>query len=166
MLDIDDRRERLLASASGRVLDIKAAGDNDRWYRNVHHVVRAKPSQLATTTGTFDTIVCDLVLCSVDDVYSTLLRIGELLAKNGRLLVLEHVRSTGLRGRVQDAAAGVWGLVAGGCRPNRDAVDLLRRNGFAVTDCDRFVVRGATPLVHRAVSAIAIRRVRGEGVDE
>ncbi|MEY2426492.1 MAG: hypothetical protein QOI61_2064, partial [Actinomycetota bacterium] len=111
----------------------------------------------------FDTIVCTFVLCSVADVHGALLRIGELLAADGQLLVLEHVRATGLRGRVQDTAAPVWRRVAGGCRVNQDAIDELRRNGFAVTDCDRFTVNGATPLLRPAVSAVAIRRIRGEG---
>lgn len=110
----------------------------------------------------FDTIVSVFQLCGANDVFSTLLRVNELLADDGRLLVLEHVRSTGRRGRFQDALAPVWRRVTGGCRANRDVVGLLRANGFAVTDCDRFEIRGATPLVRHAVSAVAIRRVRNE----
>ncbi len=114
----------------------------------------------------FDTVVCAFVLCSVADVHGTLLRIGELLAAEGQLLILEHVRGTGVRGRLQDAAAPAWRRVARGCRANGDAIDELRRNGFAVTDCDRFRVNGAMPLLRPAVSAVAIRRIRGEGAGE
>jgi SAM-dependent methyltransferase len=163
---IDDRRQRLVARARGRVLDISADGGlNARFYRNVDEVVTVEPSQLAGEAfalHSFDTVVCTIVLCRVADVHGTLLRIAELLAPDGQLLVLEHVRATGLRGRLQDAVTPVWRRVAGGCRPDRDAIDLLRRNGFAVTDCDRFIVNGATPLQRRAVSAVAIRRVRHE----
>lgn len=166
-LSVDDRRQRLIAQARGRVLDISAeVGENRRFYRNPDDVVSIKTSQLATwplALHSFDTIVCTVVLCSVDDVHGTLLRIGELLADDGQLLVLEHVRATGWRGRLQDAAVPVWRRVAGGCRANRDTIDALRRNGFAVTDCDRFTVHGATPLLRPAVSAVAIRRVRREG---
>lgn len=162
-VDVTERRERLIARARGRVLDVSFAGADARDYRNVGEVVPVNASQLATAqldAHSFDTIVLTLVLCSVSDVYSTLLRLGELLADGGQLLVLEHVRSTGLRGRIQDAAAPMWRRVGGGCRANRDAIDELRRGGFAVTDCDRFTITGATPLVRSAVSAVAIRRVR------
>jgi hypothetical protein len=151
-LHADVRRERLLAKARGRILDLaRESGWMTRADLPLH---------------SFDTIVCTFVLCSVPDVHGTLLRIGELLAPDGQVLVLEHVRATGLRGRLQDAATPVWRRVAGGCRVNRDAVDELRRHGFAVIDCDRFTVTGATPLVRPAVSVVAIRRVRGEGAGE
>lgn len=110
----------------------------------------------------FDTVVSIFQLCGAADVFSSMLRINELLADDGRLLVLEHVRATGARGRLQDLCAPAWRRLTGGCRPNRDIIDLLRSNGFAVTDCDRFELRGATPLVRHAVSAVAIRRVRAE----
>jgi hypothetical protein len=108
----------------------------------------------------FDTVVSVFQLCGMRDVFSGLLRLNELLADNGRLLALEHVRATGARGRLQDAATPLWRRATGGCRPNRDVVGLLRANGFAVTDCDRFNLDGAPPFVRPAVSVVAIRRVR------
>jgi hypothetical protein len=145
-LRADVQRERLLARARGRVLDI---GEQKEWR-----------TRSDLELHSYDTVVSIFQLCSADDVFSTLLRVAELLKPDGQLLVLEHVRSTGWRGRVQDAAAPLWVRMAGGCRPNRDVVDLLRQNGFAVTDCDRFTVDGATPLVRHAISVVAIRKVR------
>ena len=147
-LHADVRRERLLAQARGRILDI---GENPRWM--------TRPD---LAPHSFDTVVSVFQLCGARDVFSTLLRVKELLADNGRLLVLEHVRATGARGRLQDACAPAWRRVAGGCRVNRDVIDLLRSNDFAVTDCDRFELDGAGPLLRHAVSAVAIRRVRSE----
>jgi hypothetical protein len=142
-LQTDLRRERLLARARGNVLNL---AEEPRWMTNADLPLHS-----------FDTVVSVFQLCGVSDVYSACLRIAELLKPEGQLLVLEHVRSTGWRGRVQDAAAAF-----GRCRANRDVVGLLRQNGFAVADCDRFVVDGATPLVRHAVSAVAIRKVRNE----
>jgi hypothetical protein len=147
-LHADIRRERLLAQARGRVLDLGAE--------------RGWMTRADLELHSYDTVVSLFQLCGATDVFSTLLRVKELLAPNGRLLLLEHVRSTGATGRVQDALAPAWRRVTGGCRPNRDIIGLLRSNGFAVTDCDRFEVHGATPLVRHAVSAVAIRRVRNE----
>jgi hypothetical protein len=142
-LQADVRRERLVARARGSVLDLAGT---PRWMTDT-----------ALPVHSFDTVVSVFQLCGVRDVYSSCLRIAELLAPDGQLLALEHVRSTGWRGRAQDAAARV-----SRCRPNRDIVGLLRQHGFAVTDCERFVLEGATPLVRHAVSAVAIRKVRNE----
>jgi hypothetical protein len=147
-LQADVRRERLLAQARGRVLDL---AHEPQWMTRADLVPHS-----------FDTVVSVFQLCGARDVFSTLLRINELLADDGRLLALEHVRATGVRGRLQDALAPVWRRVTGGCRANRDVIDLLRSNGFAVIDCDRFDIHGATPLVRPAVSVVAIRRVRNE----
>ena len=143
-LRADVRRERLLAQARGEVLDLSA---HPRWMTDADLPLRS-----------YDTVVSVFQLCGIDDPFSALLRVAELLKPDGQLLVLEHVRSTGWRGRAQDAAERIPGT----CRPNRDVVALLRSNGFAVTDCERFVLDGATPLVRHAVSAVAIRKVRNE----
>jgi hypothetical protein len=133
-----------LAQARGNVLRLDEAR---RWMTDP-----------ALPLHSYDTVVSVFQFCGVDDVYSACLRIAELLRPAGQLLVLEHVRSTGWRGRIQDAAARLPAT----CRQNRDVVGLLRQNGFAVTDCDRFVLDGATPLARHAVSAVAIRKVRNE----
>jgi hypothetical protein len=142
-LQADVRRERLLARARGNVLNL---AEHRRWMTDP-----------GLPLHSFDTVVSVFELCGVDDVYSACLRIAELLAPDGQLLAFEHVRSTGWRGRMQDAASRV-----SRCRANRDVVGLLRQNGFAVTDCERFVLDGATPLLRHAVSVVAIRKVRNE----
>lgn len=161
--ELEQRRERLIARARGRVLEISTGARVDRTrYRNVDDVVQTTP-RAAMVDGhehhSFDTIVLLHVLCSVSDVFSTLQRVDELLADGGQVLALEHVRATGARGRVQDAATPLWRRVRGGCRANRDAIAALRRGGFAVTDCDRFMMR-ATRIDAPAVSAVAMRKVR------
>jgi SAM-dependent methyltransferase len=145
-LQADVQRERLLARVRGRVLDI---GERKDWRTRADLELHS-----------YDTVVSVFQLCGVDDVFSALLRVAELLKPDGQLLVLEHVRSTGWRGRVQDAAVPLWRRATGGCRLNRDVIDLLRQNGFAVTDCDRCNLDGASPLLRNAVSAVAIRKVR------
>jgi hypothetical protein len=152
-----------VARARGRVLEISTGTPLHRaLYRNLDDVVQTTPRNAmvaAYEPGSFDTIVLLHVLCSVPDVFSTLRRVEELLADAGQILALEHVRATGPRGRVQDAATPLWRRVRGGCRANRDAIAELRRGGFAVTDCDRFMMR-ATRIDAPAVSAVAMRKVR------
>ena len=140
------RRDRLFAQARGEVLDLATDG-------------------LAHAGGSFDTVLSFLYLCTVDDLDTTLGRIEALLAPRGRLLVLEHVRGTGWRARLQDASTPVWRHVASGCRADRDPIGAMRRAGFAVTDCDRFTVNRGLPIVAPHISAVATRRVQSQAKD-
>jgi SAM-dependent methyltransferase len=192
---LGEQRERLVAQAHGRVLEIGAGtGRNLPFYRDVTEVVAVEPdaamakrlrvraeqaavpvtiveSSIAyagLAPRSFDTIVCSLVLCSVDDIDGTIRHIDELLAADGRVLALEHVRATGLRGRMQDVSTPLWRHVAAGCHANRDPIDAFRRNGFAITDCDRFMMSRTVPIVAPHIAAVAIRQgIRSnEGVAE
>lgn len=179
------RRERLVSRARGRVLEVGAGtGRNIPLYRDVDEVVALEPdaamakwlrsraeraevpvtivestiAQARLAKASFDTIVCSLVLCSVEDVDATLRHVDDLLAPGGHVLALEHVRAPGLRGHLQDASAPVWRHVAAGCRPNRDPIDAFRRNGFAITDCDRFMMNRTLPIVAPHIAVVAIRK--------
>jgi hypothetical protein len=60
--------------------------------------------------------------------------VKRVLAPNGRMLLLEHVRDPdeGRLARWQDRLERPWGWVAAGCHPNRDTAATLRRTGFDV----------------------------------
>lgn len=111
-------------------------------------------------SGVHDTIVSVHALCRVPDIDAALQRFDDLLAPGGKVLVLEHVRGSGLRGAMQDASTPMWRHVPFGCNPNRDPIAALRRNGFAVTDCDRFREPRSLPIVARYISAVAIRKAK------
>jgi ubiquinone/menaquinone biosynthesis C-methylase UbiE len=78
----------------------------------------------------FDSVHTGLVLCSVDDVATTLGEIRRVLAPGGRLVVLEHVRGDGAVGRFQDLVAKPWSWFASGCHPNRRTVESIAAAGF------------------------------------
>jgi ubiquinone/menaquinone biosynthesis C-methylase UbiE len=80
--------------------------------------------------NSFDSVHVGLVLCSVDDVDAPLAEIRRVLAPDGRLVVLEHVRGDGLMGRFQDLIAKPWSWLASGCEPNRRPVDAIAAAGF------------------------------------
>jgi ubiquinone/menaquinone biosynthesis C-methylase UbiE len=80
--------------------------------------------------NSFDSVHIGLVLCSVDDVDATLAEIRRVLAPDGRLVVLEHVRGDGLMGRFQDLVAKPWSWLASGCEPNRRTVEAIAAAGF------------------------------------
>ena len=162
---IAERRRRLIAEATGQVLEVGAGnGLNLRYYRDLERVIVTEPdperrralfprvanaavpvevhelpieaSGLAAASQ--DSVVCTFVLCTVDDQAVALREIRRILKPGGRLLFLEHVRSPGWRGRLEDVATPVWSRTLGsGCRLDRRTLDAIREAGFVIDRCDR-----------------------------
>jgi SAM-dependent methyltransferase len=153
------RRENL-AGLSGRVLEVGAGvGTNFANYpAAVEQVIAVEPEpRLAaqarvaaaaapvpvlvigdTAEGfsdgePFDAVVCSLVLCSVRDPAGVLRRLYSLLRPGGQLRYLEHVASTGGRGRWQRIAdATLWPRLFGNCHTHRDTERAIVEAGFEV----------------------------------
>jgi SAM-dependent methyltransferase len=150
------RRAELLERADGRVLEIGAGtGLNVDHYpaglealvltepvppmaerlrrrlaahRRLAHaeVVEAPADVLPFPTGSFDTVVSTMVLCTVPDVTGALSEIARVLRPGGRLLFIEHVYAEGTRlGRWQRRLSGAWSAYALGCRCDRDLVAAI-----------------------------------------
>lgn len=108
--------------------------------------------------GSFDTITCLLVLCSVPDVREALASCARLLrrAERSRLLYLEHVCALSLPARtLQRAVQPAWDFVGDGCQLCRDTLGEMARVGastgaWEVTTCKRELrfVGGLVPVVH------------------
>jgi ubiquinone/menaquinone biosynthesis C-methylase UbiE len=56
-------------------------------------ILRAPAEDLPFEDASFDTVVCTLVLCGVDDQTRSVREIRRVLKPGGRLLFMEHVRS-------------------------------------------------------------------------
>jgi SAM-dependent methyltransferase len=181
---LGERRQRLLAGARGRVLEIGAGtGVNLGHYpaSGLSELVALEPDgamrrrllpRLAASglsyeveqagideakfeDGSFDTIVATLVLCTVPNLDSAARQIRRWLAPDGQLLFLEHVHSPGWHGRAQQVANPLWSLFVGGCRLDRDTLAALRRADLFVTDCERFAFPRGGPLLASCVQGIA-----------
>jgi SAM-dependent methyltransferase len=161
--EIQRLRTENLAGLTGRVLEVGAGtGTNFGFYpATVTEVVAVEPERRLTPqaraaadkapvpvtvrAGTverflsdaeqepFDAVVCSLVLCSVDDPDTVLRQLFSLLRLGGELRFLEHVGSTGMRGRLQKIAdATVWPRLMGNCHTHRDTEASISGAGFAV----------------------------------
>jgi ubiquinone/menaquinone biosynthesis C-methylase UbiE len=96
-------------------------------------LVCASAEALPFRDGTFDTVVCGLVLCSVPDPARGLAEVRRVLREGGTLRALEHVRSTRpWKARWQDFVQPAWTRVAGGCHPNRDTERTVEAAGFGI----------------------------------
>jgi SAM-dependent methyltransferase len=120
-----------------------------------YEVHEAGIDEAAFGDGSFDTVVATLVLCTVPDQERAVQAIRRWLAPNGRLLFIEHVRATGLTGRLQSAVAPLWRHAAAGCHLDRDTLAVLRRSDLAVTDCERFAMPAGGLLMSACVQGVA-----------
>jgi ubiquinone/menaquinone biosynthesis C-methylase UbiE len=164
---LGDLRTELLAGLHGRVLEIGAGtGVNLQHYPRTGidalvltepeapmarrledrvagsgrdaQVIRASADDLPFGDGSFDAVVCTLVLCTVPSVERTLAELRRVLVPGGRLLFLEHVRHDDpARARRQDRWTPMQRRIACGCHLNRDTPALIARAGFTVDEVRR-----------------------------
>lgn len=176
-------RQKLLADASGRVLEVgSGTGANLPYYgpgvesltvtepepamlRRLEQrvreqapkakVVRAPAEQLPFEDDTFDVAVSTLVLCGVDDQARALGELRRVLRPGGRLIFIEHVRSDkpGLA-RWQDRLNGLNKFVAC-CDCNRRTLDSIKAEGFEVTKVDHTELKKVPPFVRPLVVGTA-----------
>lgn len=95
-------------------------------------LVAADAQALPFRNEAFDDVVVGLAMCTIPQPIIALMEIRRVLAPEGVLRMLEHVRiDHPLVGRVQDWLTPVWRRIAGGCRLDRRTVETVRNAGFA-----------------------------------
>ena len=110
-------------------------------------VLRAGAEALPVATGSIDTVVSTMVLCTVPDPEAALAEIRRVLRPGGRLLFCEHVRSdSNRRARWQERLAGPWEAFADGCRCHQDTLGLIERT-LRIEHLEREEWRGMPGLV-------------------
>jgi ubiquinone/menaquinone biosynthesis C-methylase UbiE len=121
-------------------------------------VVEAPAEHLPFEDRSFDSVVSTLVLCSVAAPAAATGEIARVLKPDGRLLYLEHVRSTdrGLA-RWQDRLERPWGWLGAGCHPNRDTVAELEAAGLQTDALVRDQLPKAPPIVRPMIRGRASR---------
>jgi ubiquinone/menaquinone biosynthesis C-methylase UbiE len=165
--EIRERRERLLAGLSGRVLEIGAGTGvtfplypntvaevvalepEPRLRRSAEEAARSAPVPITVKTGvaqkipepdeSFDAVVASLVLCSVPDQREALDELRRVLRPGGELRFFEHVISRHRTAAAIQRAlqATIFPPLAGGCHPARDTAAAIERAGLAIEDCER-----------------------------
>lgn len=123
-----------------------------------HHanLVDAPAERLPFADGSVDTVVSTFVLCTVDDPDVALREIARVLASDGQLLFIEHVRSESPRLAVwQDRLARPWRRFARGCRCNRATAELMTAGGLELDDLRRSSWRAMPPIVRPLIAGRA-----------
>jgi ubiquinone/menaquinone biosynthesis C-methylase UbiE len=97
-------------------------------------ILRAPAEDLPFEDASFDTVVCTLVLCGVDDQTRSVREIRRVLKFGGRLLFMEHVRSDDPDlARFQDRMNWLNRLVVL-CDCNRPTLSTIQAADFAVSE--------------------------------
>jgi ubiquinone/menaquinone biosynthesis C-methylase UbiE len=90
--------------------------------------------ELDFADGSFDVVVSALSTCTFPDPVAALREMGRVVKPDGRILLLEHGRSSWrLLSRFQDRGAHRHFETAG-CRWNQEPLDLVQAAGLTVTD--------------------------------
>jgi ubiquinone/menaquinone biosynthesis C-methylase UbiE len=172
-------RERLLAGASGDVLEIGGGTGANlpcygpairsltitepqppmlrrlertvRAHRPDARVLRAPAEDLPFDDHTFDVAVSTLVLCGVDDQPRALRELRRVLRPGGQFLFIEHLRSDDPgTARLQDRMNWLNRLVVC-CDCNRPTLDSIREASFAVEHLERTALPKAPKFVAPAI---------------
>jgi ubiquinone/menaquinone biosynthesis C-methylase UbiE len=121
-------------------------------------IVAAPAESLPFPDSSFDTVAFTLVLCTVPDPGAALTEAARVLKPEGKLLFLEHVRSTdpGLA-RWQDRMLRPWRFLGDGCHCNRDTVATIGEVGFQLGEIERGTLPKAPPIVRPLVRGSAVQ---------
>lgn len=138
-----------------RALDKTIAEQTGTW-RHVT-VADADVQELPFDDATFDTVTASFTFCSVQRPDLGLEEVHRVLRPGGQFLFHEHVRGEGWRARLQDFMAPLQVALAGGCFPNRDFPDTLRRSAFRVDELVPGRMPRAFPTVSPVVHGVATR---------
>jgi ubiquinone/menaquinone biosynthesis C-methylase UbiE len=155
------RRQRVLADARGRVLEV-GAGTGSNFEQYGHDVdlvaidlssemlkraanaasragrrvalVQADAEALPFADAAFDTVTATCVFCSVADPVQGLREIGRVVKRDGRILMLEHVRPENpVLGRLFDLLTPLTRRLMGP-EINRRTVDNVQKAGLGLAD--------------------------------
>jgi ubiquinone/menaquinone biosynthesis C-methylase UbiE len=121
-------------------------------------IVIAGAEDLPFADGVFETAVVTFVLCTVRDPGRALCEISRILRLGGRLLFLEHVRSSQDRlARRQDRIRPLYRALID-CEPNRQTLATISSAGFVVESVRHGEVRAAPAVERPMIAGVACRR--------
>jgi len=164
LLGVKNRRKKLFSQASGRMLDVACGyGLNFAYLGSASSIsaVEFSPVMLAMareharslgiqvnlTEGnaealdfpdySFDTVISALATCSFQNPIAALREMQRVCKPDGRILLLEHGRSTWeWLGRYQDRHAASE-IAASGCHWNQEPQELARAAGLEIVEVER-----------------------------
>jgi len=177
------QRKKIISEAKGVVLEIGfGSGLNLPFYnnKNIQRIIALEPSvemqklafkkikdisfefefltsfaeNIPIKDNSIDTVVCTYTLCSIPNTKSVLLEIKRILKKDGKLLIIEHVKSSDYKiNRLQNIINPFWKVFAGGCSLVCDTKKELVENGFESSAIKQINVDGIPKFLSSSILA-------------
>jgi ubiquinone/menaquinone biosynthesis C-methylase UbiE len=97
-------------------------------------LVQADAEALPFPDAAFDTVAISLALCTIPDPAKALRELDRVCRAEGRIVMLEHVRSTARPLAALQRALSPLNERAIGCHLDRDTIDLARSLGFSIDE--------------------------------
>ena len=97
-------------------------------------LVQADAEALPYPDASFDTVAISLALCTIPDPGKALRELDRVCRRGGRIVMLEHVRSTARPLAALQRILSPLNERAIGCHLDRDTVGLARSLGFAIDE--------------------------------
>lgn len=163
---LEEQRRNLLEDVSGNVLEIGFGTGANLKYYNLENLdrltlldshlpdlldlkifptdfdvrlVSGDVSNLAFSDKTFDSLVCTLVFCSVEDPMKGLKELYRVLKPGGKLYFIEHVLPTKEPYKYTfNLLTPPWRSIANGCHLNRKTTESIQKVGFELIRYHKF----------------------------
>ena len=97
-------------------------------------LMQADAEALPFPDASFDTVAISLALCTIPDPVKALLELGRVCRPGGRIVMLEHVRSTSRPLAAVQKALSPLNERAVGCHLDRETFGLARSLGFSIDE--------------------------------
>ncbi len=104
-------------------------------------IIQQGAEQIPLPEDLADTAVITYSMCTIPDAAAALREVHRVLKPSGRLLFVEHGRSTQLStAKWQDRLNPLWNRLAGGCNLNRNVAKLIADNGFNLDEIETYTL--------------------------
>jgi ubiquinone/menaquinone biosynthesis C-methylase UbiE len=97
-------------------------------------LVQANAEALPFPDAAFDTVAISLALCTIPNPVNALLELSRVSRPGGRIVMLEHVRSSARPLAAMQSLLSPLNVRAIGCHLDRDTVGLAQSLGFAIDE--------------------------------
>src|SRR3954463_15775759 len=92
--------------------------------------VQADATELPFRDASFDTVAISLALCTIPEPAAALVELARVCRQDGRVVLLEHVRSTAAPLALVQRALSPMQVRSQGCHLDRDTISLAQSLGF------------------------------------
>jgi len=141
--------ERVYGMEPSKELQKMAEERAKRSNTKVEFLSQSAEDTIPLADDSVDTIVMTWTLCSISDPARALAQMKRVLKPHGRMLFIEHGKSSDAGvARWQDRLTPAWKKIGGGCHLNRKIDDLLKAAGFEIQELKTCYLPGPRPMTY------------------